>query len=142
MMKQKISLPGIVFLLLGILQSAGAAWLFPTCGAKADGSWMKCHWSGQAVIGTGVILALLSIAYLLITQRLFRAGLSLSIVLVGTFNIAILNGLIGLCGRVEMQCRAVTQPAITIISAAAILLGIGSLIWVLQSEYRKKAGAP
>ena len=100
---------------------------------------MKCHWSGQATIGIGVVSAVLAVAYLLIASPSVRAGLSLAVTPIGLLNIAILNGLIGLCGHAEMQCRAVTQPAVTILSAAVILLGAANAAWILRTERRTKA---
>lgn len=140
-MKDRNNLIGLGLFISGLLLSAGTAWLFPTCGPKSDGAWMKCHWSGQAVIGTGVVLTLLAIVYLLVSSKPFRAGLSVSAILVGMFNLAVLNGLIGLCGMADMQCRAVTQPAVTIISAIVILISAFNTAWILASERRKKVGS-
>lgn len=138
-MKNKNNLVGIGLLASGLFLSAGTAWLFPTCDPMENGSWMKCHWSGQATIGIGVVIAVLAVAYLLIASPSVRAGLSLAVTPIGLLNIAILNGLIGLCGHAEMQCRAVTQPAVTILSAAVILLGAANAAWILRTERRKKA---
>lgn len=140
-MKRKDSLFGVGLLLSGILLSAGTAWLFPTCGPGAGGGWMKCHWSGQVVIGTGVILILIAIAYLAAGSKEGRVGLHLSAAFIAAFDIAVLNGLVGLCGMAEMQCRAVTEPAVTIICAAVILGGIANAVWVLWSKRRKEAAA-
>lgn len=137
-MKNKTNLVGFGLLALGAFLTIGTVWLFPTCGPMESGAWMKCHWSGQVVVGIGIVLAVLAAAYLLIPSPPLRAGLSLAIIPIGLFNIATLNHLIGLCGKAEMQCRAVTQPAVTIISAAVILLGAANTVWLLRSERRKK----
>lgn len=137
-MKNKNNIIGIAFLVLSVLLSAGAAWLFPTCGPMKDGSWMKCHWSGQTVIGIGAVLAVLSIAYFIVPQRLAKAGLSLAIVPVGLLAIAIPSGLIGVCSKAEMQCRAVFQPAVTIISIVIVLLAAANAIWLFRAEHKKE----
>lgn len=109
--KNKNNLVGIGFLLLGGLLSAGTAWLFPVCGPLEDGKWMNCHWSGQVTIGIGVVIGVIALVYLALPDRQLRAGLSLALIPVSVLDIAVLNGVIGLCGRAEMQCRAVTRPA-------------------------------
>lgn len=141
MMKSKNGLVGIALLLLGILLSAGATWLFPTCGPMQDGSWMKCHWSGQMTIGIGIVITALAIAYLLLPQKYVRAGLSISVVAIALLDLAVLNGLIGLCEKATMQCRAVTKPAATIISGIVIVLGVADAIWLLRKENGKNPGA-
>jgi hypothetical protein len=138
LMKRKNSLVGIAFLALGILLSAGTAWLFPTCGPKEDGSWMKCHWSGQVTIGIGIVIVVIALAYLFFSDDRIRAGLSLVIIPVGALEITVLNGLIGLCGMAEMQCRAVTKPAATIIVVVLVLIAIVNAVWLLnQRPYRQ-----
>lgn len=138
-MKNKNDLVGVAFLLLGALLSAGTKWLFPPCSPTENGSWMKCHWAGQVSIGIGIVLVSLAVAYLLISSRPARAGVSLAVIPIGLFDLATQYGLIGLCGKAAMQCRAVTQPAVTIISVAAIVLGAANTLWTLRAERRKKA---
>lgn len=137
-MKSKNNLVGIGFLILGSLLSAGTAWLFPTCGPMEDGTWMKCHWAGQVTIGIGVVIAVVSLAYLILFNRQVRAGFSLVLIPVAILNIAVLNSVIGLCGKAEMQCRAITKPAVTIIDALIITLGIVNAVWLLRIEQKQK----
>lgn len=139
-MKSKNALVGVGFLILGALLSAGTAWLFPACGPKDDGSWMKCHWSGRVTIGIGVAVLVLALAYLFLSDRQVRAGLSLAAIPVGLLNIAVLNGLIGLCGRAEMQCRAIMNPIVTILDAAVILLGLANALWLLRAQRKAVRG--
>ena len=140
-MKDKNTFAGIVFLLLELLLGAGTAWLFSACPPTEEGKWMSCHWAGRAVIGSGIVLIVLAVLYLLISKRPVRAGISLAVTLAGLYNIAVLNGLIELCKMPQMQCRSVMQPAITIISAVTAVIGAVNSIWILNAEYGKKEGA-
>lgn len=137
--KNKNNIVGVALLVLGLLLSAGTARLFPVCGPKENGAWMKCHWSSQAIIGVGVVLVVLAAAYLLSPRRLVRSGISLAVLPIGLLAAAIPNGLIGLCGNAEMQCRATTQPAVTILSIAVAVLGAANAFWLLGAEYKGKA---
>lgn len=133
----KKNLFGAVILALSAFLTAGSAWIFPACGPKSDGSWMRCHWSQQAVIGIGIVLVILSIAYLILSQRSVKAVLSLAIVPVGLLAIAVPQGLIGLCGMPGMQCRAVFQPAVTIISIVIVLLAAVNAFLLLKAERKR-----
>lgn len=137
-MKNKNNLVGLGLLLLGVLLALGTKWLFPTCDPTESGTWMKCHWSGQVSIGIGAVIAVLAVVFLLVPSRFVRAGLSLAAVPIGLFNLAAVYGLIGLCGSAMMRCRAVTQPGVTILSLAVILLGAANGIRSLGAEHRKK----
>jgi hypothetical protein len=137
--KNKNNIVGVALLGLGLLLSAGTALLFPVCGPTENGAWMKCHWSSQAVIGVGAVLVVLAVAYLLLTPRLIRAGISLAAVPIGLLAAAIPNGLIGLCANAEMQCRTITQPTVTILSIASAILGAANAFWLLSAEYKGKA---
>lgn len=138
-MKSRNFVVGIGFVILGGLLSAGTKWIFPTCGPMESGAWMKCHWSGQVTIGIGIVIAVLGIVYAAAADPAIRAGLSLSVIPVALLDIAVLNGLIGLCGNAEMQCRAVTKPAATIISAGIIVLGAVNAVWLLRNKRRRTA---
>lgn len=131
-MKSKIF--GIILLIIGLLQSAGTAWLFPTCPPMENGSYMKCHWMGQSVIGVGLVLIVIAFIYIGVNQPLIRAGLSLSMIPIGLFTIAIAIVLIGVCGMAKMQCHAVTLPAVTILGGITVLLGVANTVYLLHSK--------
>lgn len=124
---------GFALLALSLLLTVGTAILFPTCGPAENGAWMKCHWSGQAVIGAGIVLSALAAAYLLIPQNLIRLGFSIAAIPAGLFILAIPNGLIGLCGKSGMQCRAVTQPAVTVLSIAVVIFSVVNILFLLKT---------
>ena len=64
---KKTTKSGPVDVLLAVFSVAylvGVRTVFLPCGPKEDGSWMNCHWAGQAVTGVAVCLVILSIAHL------------------------------------------------------------------------------
>lgn len=136
-MKDKNNFVGAVLFLLALLLTAGTAYLFPTCGPMENGSWMKCHWSGQTVIGSGVVLLVQSASYLVLKSHPIRAGISFSIVPTALLALAIPNEVIGVCSNVEMQCRAVTQPAVTILSIVIALVGTVNAFWLVRHPHKR-----
>ena len=119
-MKERII--GIVFIVPGLLIALGPQFLFKVCPVMDD-LFMKCHWSAQAEIGIGAVIAALGIALILFANLKTRLGLAIGILLSGILALLIPHVLIGGCAMESMPCRKIAFPAITVIS---ILLLIGS----------------
>ena len=119
----KISLP---IQLEGILFSLGVKYLFHACGPKSDGSFMKCHWSEQAVFALSLAIIFLGIIGLFIKSLDVVRGLALSLIPIGILILLIPNVLIGVCGMADMRCHTVFIPGSAvsgvIISVTGLLL--------------------
>ncbi|MDR1956365.1 MAG: DUF4418 family protein [Treponema sp.] len=95
--RQNLKRVPIAAIIFGLLIALGPQFLFKVCGpvspmAAHDGggqTWMKCHWSAQAEIGVGFLLAALGIGLLLSASKDTRLGLT-----VGVFLSAVLALLI------------------------------------------------
>jgi hypothetical protein len=84
------------------------------------GRWMKCHWTGQAEIGVGILVALLGGALIFFSDSKVRLGLSIAVILSGILTLLFPAMLIGGCAMETMNCRSVTFPALTVISVLTI----------------------
>jgi hypothetical protein len=114
---------GSAALVMGSLIVAGPQFLFKVCGLTADGGFMRCHWSAQAEIGVGALIAALGLASLFFASSKIRMGLAIGIFLSAVLALLVPHGLIGGCAMHSMACRKTAFPAITVIS---ILLLIGA----------------
>ncbi len=112
----------IVFL-VGLLTFAGA------CGPKEDGSFMTCHWAGQAVKALAVLMLITSIVRLAVRDRGMKKGLSIAIVLTAITAAVIPGILINLCMMNTMHCHAVMRPFIIVM---AVLLTAGAIIDIVR----------
>jgi hypothetical protein len=112
---------GSAAILLGLLIALGPQFLFKVC--PVGDLAMKCHWTAQAEIGIGVLIAALGAALILFASAETRLGLTIGIFLSGVLALLIPHALIGGCPMHTMQCRKITFPAITVIS---VLLLIGA----------------
>ena len=121
MMKIRI-IGGAAAIVLGLLIALGPQLLFKVCEPMGE-NFMKCHWSAQAEIGIGALIAALGIALTLFAAPKTRLGLAIGIFLSGILALLIPHALIGGCAMESMPCRKIAFPAITVIS---ILLLIGS----------------
>ena len=114
-----------VSLLLSAVIAAGSVSFLGPC-VHEDGSFGPCHWAGQAMLGIGLLLAVLSLTALLVKDGRLRAGLLFAAAAAAILGIFVPGTLIGLCGMATMRCRAVMRPAMTLLCAlttASCLLG-------------------
>ena len=130
-MKKRII--GIVFIVPGLLLALGPQFLFKVCPVMDD-LFMKCHWTAQAEIGIGAVIAALGVAMVLFANLKTRLGLTIGILLSAIHALLIPHVLIGGCAMESMPCRKIAFPAITVIS---ILLLIGGAFYTLHLARKK-----
>jgi hypothetical protein len=118
----------------GLLIALGPQFLFKVCPVMGD-MIMKCHWSAQAEIGVGALIAALGIVLVVFAGPKTRLGLSIGVFLSGVLALLIPHVLIGGCPGHSMACRKITFPAITVIS---ILLLIGVALNALYLVRKKE----
>jgi hypothetical protein len=132
-MKNRIISGGGV-IVAGLLIALGPQFLFKVCPIMGD-SIMKCHWSAQAEIGVGGLIAALGAALVIFAAPQIRLGLTIGVFLSGILALLIPHVLIGGCLMHSMACRKITFPAITVIS---VLLLIGAVLNGLYLARKKK----
>jgi hypothetical protein len=126
---------GIIVLVFGLLISLGPQFLFKVCDHGEDG-YPHCHWSAQAEIGIGLLLAALGACMIVFTEPKTHLGLIIGVFMASIIALAIPNFLIGGCGMLTMRCRRVAFPALTIES---IVLLVFSTIIMTVSAMQKQA---
>jgi hypothetical protein len=133
-MKNRI-ISGIGAIIAGLLIALGPQFLFKLCEPMTSGRWMKCHWTGQAEIGVGFLIAALGVLMLLSSSQETRLGLSMPLVLAGCLALSLPHSLIGGCEMASMPCRKVTFPSLTVISVLTIV-GFAANTFYLYRERR------
>jgi len=146
-MKKRVVL-GAVVIALGLLIALGPQFLFKVCSPVAmsmetsdktptDGcgeggdacgcsgstavSFPICHWSAQAEIGMGLLIAALGACMIVFVDIRTHLGLLIGVFLASIIALAIPNMLIGGCGMITMQCRKAAFPALSIESAILLI---------------------
>lgn len=127
-MNKKNSLIGatdIVLIVTTFLMVIGINTWFKTCGPMEDGTYMACHWAGQAVKGLAALALVLAVVRIPVRDRMFRAGVDVSIALLAVLTALVPGRLISLCMMEDMMCRSHTQPwtiglSILLLLAAAV----------------------
>ena len=100
----------------------GIQTVFAPCEARPDGSWMTCHWAGQALMGIAAALLAIAVMHLVIPRAQVKIGLSLAVIPVSVLAFAVPDHLIDLCMMETMHCHTVMEPAARAISVVLILL--------------------
>ena len=103
-------------LLLSVVIAVGSVSFLGPC-VHEDGSFGACHWAGQAMLGIGLLLAVLSLAALLVKDGRLRAGLLFAAAAAAVLGLFVPGTLIRLCGMATMRCRAVMRPAMMLLCA-------------------------
>jgi len=129
-MKNRI-ISGAVTIILGLLIALGPQFVFKVC--NVEDSFPICHWSAQAEIGMGMIIAALGIALIIFSDPKTRFGLTIGIFLAGIVVLLVPHTLIGGCSMMSMACRRVAFPAL---SVTGILLLVGALCNMFFLETR------
>jgi len=132
-MKKTIIL-GSVVILLGLLTALGPQFLFKVCDHGESG-FPHCHWSAQAEIGIGLLIAALGACMIVFTDRKTHLGLLIGIFLASMIALAVPNFLIGGCGMMTMKCRRVAFPALT---AESVVLLVFSAIMITVIAMQKQ----
>ena len=129
----RIGITDIVLLLITGLYFAGTMTVFAPCGPKADGSFMACHWAGQALRGMAAGMLILAVLHVFSRDRGVKTGISLALMVMAGITFALPGHLIQLCMMEDMRCHLVTKPAgtvsavLTLAAAAADLIAGGIL---------------
>ena len=131
-MKNRIISGGAV-IVFGLLIALGPQSLFRVCPIMGD-MIMKCHWSAQAEIGVGAVIAALGIALVVFANPTTRLGLTIGIFLSAVLALLIPHALIGGCANHTMPCRKITFPAITVISILLLLGAAFNALYLARTK--------
>jgi hypothetical protein len=124
---------GSTVIALGFLVAMSPQFLFKVCTAH-NGAFPLCHWTAQAELGMGMLIAALGICLIVFNDPKTQIGLVIGIFLASIIVIGIPHALIGGCKSSAMACRKVAFPAITVIG---IILLVYSIIVMVYSEMKK-----
>ena len=133
MSKSKINFMDIIQLIIGFVFLFGLIFLFGPCPPKEDGSFMNCHWAGNALLGLAAVLAAMALIRLFAKNNGVKKGLSIGAIPVSVLAITLPGRLIGLCMMHSMRCHSVMTPAVRVFG---VVIAVLSLIQIVS--YGKK----
>ena len=125
---KKTTIPALVVLALALVAAVGSQTFLGAC-VHEDGGFGACHWACRALLGDGLLLAVL--AALALALRSERAGLYLAMLPASLLGLLTPGALVALCKAPAMRCRMLTQPAMMMLFGGTLL---ASLVGWLMSR--------
>lgn len=122
----------LLIVLLGVGIALSPSQMAPVCPLCEDGHAMTCHWTAQAEMGVGVLIALHGLVMLLM-RNFGRMEGGLSVFLISLLSIAIPKFLIGGCHNPNMACHLRAFPTLYVLSTLAGFVGI-ALIYLSDGK--------
>jgi len=118
---------GITIVILGLLIALGPQFLFKVCTVH-NGVLPLCHWSAQAELGMGMLVAALGLCFIVFSDLKTQQGFAIGIFLTGIIVLGIPYALIGGCTAKTMACHRVAFLALTV--EGVILLAYSAVMVV------------
>mgnify|MGYP000867039537 FL=1 len=132
--KRRFGITDVLLLVLNLIFFVGIQTVFAPCEARPDGSWMTCHWAGQALIGIAAALLAIAVMHLVIPRAQVKLGLALAMIPISVLALVLPDHLIDLCMMETMHCHTVMQPAVTALSLLNIMLVLADIYVYRRGE--------
>ena len=107
---------------LGVLIAVAPRTFAHVCEVK-DNMPMACHYTAQAELGIGVVIALLGIIALFCSPKI-RTGLNIAVALNALLSLAVPTVLIGVCKGAMMHCHMVTLPTLVVLGVLTTVFSV------------------
>ena len=121
---------GSLIVIIGLLVAFAPFGYAHVCLPKTDGSFMKCHWMGEAVRILGGLITALGVIFLVCKRS--RIGLAFSNIGLGVCLILLTTVVIGTCKNAAMSCNVWTKPIIILL--AIILIAVNAVYLFLHRK--------
>ena len=128
--RQKRALTTVLLPIAGIVVLAALMTVLAPCGPKEDGTFMSCHYAGQALrilAGVSVIVSLASCMADPAAGKIHMAA-DVLVMFLSAAMILIPGNVIHLCMMPEMQCRAVMKPGSMVLAVLLLILAAVDLV--------------
>ena len=125
----------IILLGLSVLLTIGSLTFAAPCGPHEDGTFMSCHWAGNAVFGLGLVLTAMSAVHIITGNNSVKTGLAAGLIPASVLAALIPGTFIDICKMDTMRCVSVMRPADIII--AFVITGVAVIDIIIQQRKRR-----
>jgi len=124
---------GITTVILGLLIALGPQFLFKVCTVH-NGVLTLCHWSAQAELGMGMLVAALGLCFIVFSDPKTQQGFAIGIFLTSIIVLGIPHALIGGCTVKTMTCHRVAFPALTVQGVILLAYSAAMVVFIEMKE--------
>lgn len=135
-MNLRKNLRGMDFVItaVNVLFFLGIRFIFHSCPAKADGSFMTCHYAQNVVLFSLCVLALISLVNIFVNAQI-KKGLLISCIILALASVLIPGHLVALCHSAQMRCHMITKPfSMLFLFLSAFLSAVNLLFVILRQK--------
>ena len=118
---------------MGLLIALGPQFLFKVCTVH-NGVLPLCHWSAQAELGIGMLVAALGLCFIVFSDPKTQQGFAIGVFLTGIIVLGIPHALIGGCTAKTMACHKVAFPALTVEDVILLLYSAVMVVFIEMKE--------
>ena len=143
----------LAYIIIGILFILFPMYILPVCPSESVnlptamqgqvehmhtgvGKIMKCFWTGRAEVGVGCLIIAIGILMLFCQKIFLRMGLSMAIVCISLFALAIPTVLIGVCDNQMMRCNMGAKPALVLLSLLLFIVALVNTFYLNKAARR------
>ena len=120
--KKGIGVCPLLQIVLNAIFFIGIQTTFAPCAPHEDGTWMTCHWAGEALTGLAAVMLILSLLHLVPLRSGAKTGLAIAMIPLAVLVICLPGHLIPLCMMEIMRCHTLMQPSVSVIAVLNIIL--------------------
>jgi hypothetical protein len=131
-MKRTIITCAIV-VIFGILIALGQFFIFKICSAAGCCTTTACSYSSKIILAMGMLTAALGFCMPVYNENKTQLGLTIAIAAAAIVVLLTIHVTVGGCNNLDMSCRKVTFPALTII-CSVLLAGCAANVFLLQRK--------
>ena len=102
------------------------------CGSNKTITYPTCHWTAQAELALGFLIAALGLCMIVFNDIRTKLGFIISVFFSGIIVLFIPHGLIGGCGMMTMACRKAAFPAITILGVVLLVVSAVYAVYIIK----------
>jgi hypothetical protein len=97
---------------------------------------MKCHWTAHAELGLSIPLLAVGVTMFLSRRKESRRNLGIVGTTLGIVAVLLPTTLIGVCGNPDMVCNSTMKPALILMGALVIGIGLATVVvsWGPEKE--------
>lgn len=131
--KIKSNIAAIITFVLSVILAIGSVSFISACPVSEEHT-MVCHWAQIAVTSLAVILAVSSLAAIVIPDKKVKGGILIGLIPVSAVTFLIPGILIKLCMMDSMRCLSVFQPAVRIFAVVLFIVSVAGGVKALISK--------